>query len=182
MAVSFSDIAQLQLDEPDQIKWDEYQDAQAIPAPPPEGIYKVQAPGEIKFSSWSRDGKTHLIIDMKETKALTIAEGEFKGRKLFYPFVSTRKYAKRMGSQFHDYLRSFGVSAQPQTHAENASLAQATANRIGTAQVKWEGYCSDCGSTTVEGQASFGGKSSVPCPNCGKAVSARAKIDRFLVG
>jgi hypothetical protein len=180
VAVSFSDITQLNLAEPDQLDWDKYQDSQAIPPPPPEGIYNVQAPAEILLDRWEKDGKSYLRI-ANETKALVITdEGPAKGYRLFYPFISTRKYAKRMGNQFADYLRAFGILAQPASNQEYAQLAQATANRFGKVQVKWEGYCKPCAETVLEGQAAFGGNTSAKCPHCQGTVTARAKADRFI--
>lgn len=178
MPVSFNDVAQLQLDEPDQIDWTQYRDSQATPDPVPDGIYSVQAPEEILFDKWTdgNTGKTHLRI-ANETKALTVTdEGAFKGRKLFYPFCSARKYRNSMGSQLGDYIRSFGIAAQPSSPAEYAQLAGATANRIGKVQTKQEGYCKACDSTVFEGQASAVSR----CPTCGGSVQVRAKIDRWI--
>jgi hypothetical protein len=184
VAVSFSDIAQLGLNgEPDQIDWNQYQDAQAIPPAVPDGVYTVQAPQQILFDKWEKDGRSYLKIaaSQGETGPLTITdEGPAKGAKLFYPFITTRKYKNKMGSAFGDYLRSFGILAQPNSDAEYAQLAQATAGRFGKVQTKQEGYCKDCDETVFEGQAAFGGATSKPCPHCNKPVYARAKVDRFL--
>lgn len=180
MGVSFSDIAQLALSEPDPIDWDKYQDSQERPAPVDDGVYNVQAPEEILFDSWTdkNTNRSYLIIDSKATKALAVSDGPFKGRKLFYPFVSSRKYRNTMGSQMGDYIRSFGIAAQPQTPAELAQLAGATANRIGKVQTKQEAYCKACGETVAEGQSACQALSK--CPNCGGAVSVSAKIDRWI--
>lgn len=179
--VSFSDIAQLGLNgDPDRIEWEQYQDSQAIQAPPPDGTYTVQAPDAILFDKWSKDGRDYLIIS-NETRAFTITDaGAAKGYRLYVPFISTRKYRTKMGSSFGDYLRSFGILAQPQTDAEYASLAQATVSRFGRVTTKQEGYCKACGETVLEGQAAFGGNTSAKCPHCQGTVYAKAKIDRFL--
>jgi hypothetical protein len=181
VAVSFSDIAQLGLSgEPDQIDWNDYQDAQAIPPAPPDGVYTVQAPAEILFDKWGKDGREYLRIS-GETRAFTITdEGPSKGVKLFVPFITTRKYKNRMGNAFADYLRAFGILAQPKTDVEYAQLAQATAGRFGKVSTKQEGYCKSCDETVFEGQASFNGAQSAKCPHCQGTVYARAKIDRFL--
>lgn len=181
MAVSFADIAQLGIQgEPDQLAWEQYQDAQAIPPPVDDGVHTVQAPQEILFDKWTKDGRDYLIIS-NETRAFTVTdEGAGKGSKLFVPFISTRKYKNRMGSQFADYLRAFGIVAQPKSDAEYASLAQATAGRFAKVSTKQEGYCKACGETVFEGQASFNGATSAKCPHCGNTVYAKAKIDRFL--
>lgn len=177
MSVSFSDIAQLGLSEPDQIDWNDYKDAQAVSAPVDDGIYDVQAPDTILFDNWTdtNTGKVHLRI-ANDTKALTIVSEPGKGRKLFYPFVSARRYKNSNGSQMGDYIRSFGVLAQPTTPEEYAQLAQATANRVGKVQTKQEGYCKACGQTVFTGQQNAVAK----CPGCNNAVKVSAKIDRWI--
>jgi hypothetical protein len=140
----------------------------------------VQAPGEILFDKWSKDGRDYLRIS-SETKPLVITDtGVAQGARLFYPFITTRKYAKRMGNAFADYLRAFGILAQPKTDAEYAQLAQATAGRFAKVTTRQEGYCKDCDETVFEGEAAFNGASSAKCPTCGATVYARAKVDRFI--
>ena len=184
MAVSFADIAQLGLNgEPDQIDWSQYQDSQAIQPPPDDGVHTVQAPAQILFDKWEKDGRSYLKIaaSQGETGPLVITDdGAAKGAKLFYPFITTRKYKNKMGSAFGDYLRAFGILAEPKTDAEYAQLAQATAGRFAKVTTKQEGYCKQCDETVFEGQASFGGNTSAKCPHCGGTVYARAKVDRFL--
>lgn len=183
-AVSFSDIAQLGLTgEPDRIEWNQYQDSQAIQPPPPDGVYTVQAPATILFGKWEKDGRSYLKIaaSQGETGPLVITdEGAAKGVKLFYPFITTRKYKNKMGSAFGDYLRAFGILAEPQSDAEYAQLAQATAGRFGKVATKQEGYCKACDETVFEGQAAFNGATSAKCPHCNGTVYARAKVDRFI--
>jgi hypothetical protein len=180
VGVAFSDIAQFNLDQPDQLEWDKYQDAQAIRSAPPEGIYTVQAPDEILFDPWVKDGRKYLIV-AQDTKALVITdEGAAKGYKLYFPFISTRKYAKRMGSQMADYIRGFGIPAQATTNEEYAQLAAATAGRFAKVSTRQEGYCKQCQETVIEGEAGFNGAPTAKCPHCGGTVYATLKIQRFL--
>jgi len=187
------DLSNLKLVEEDiQIADDAtYADATGFPPPIPEGTYTF-IQGKPEFAATD---KGYLSANMTQT----VASGEFEGRTLNFDRVSAKPF-QRQGvnvSMMTDHLRAVYPVGAPErsarTNQDKAAAIEAAEGKAFKAVVKWDGYCKHA-ETEQEGKPAFtvngarnfpangNGKpaESMTCPTCGKAVEARARVDRRI--
>jgi hypothetical protein len=132
-----ADVSQLNLREPDLINFDKYQDGGNSFTPPPEGKYFGQV-SPITDEAFGATGEGYLKLTVPEITIVNAQTGN--GYKVKYTQLSSKKYAKREGSQFLDFLRAAGIAARPTSNEELKSAAKMASGRVVQFQLIWEAY------------------------------------------
>jgi hypothetical protein len=199
-AVDISGLGLPQLSDDDKLDYGKYQGGQesTYRRPPVEGKYTFQAPANVRVIPSSKGEKDTLVItNSKDGKFLTfILDGakitnsaaENNGQVAGRAWLNTKRNPYRMASGAADYLRSHGITSNPNTNEDYAKAAGNTAGRLFEATIQWEGRCSDCDETKSQlvGQDAFpknedgSTKAVVECKHCKKNIFARFVIKKFI--
>lgn len=165
--------------EPEQVDWDNYEDAQEFKLPPP-GEYFAVAPERIEFKA-TKEGYLMAVIDPIVLRGNPAGDGA----TIRFTKASVKKFAKSNASMLGHYLRAFGIRPTQQTNQEFVTLAEMTAGRTFKVVVGWRGYCKSC-DTEFKNAAAFPvlegeRQSEMSCPNCGAdGVRAYLEVKRFV--
>lgn len=147
-----TDIAGLNLNEPAQTNWDNYNPGSTYVAPPPalgpDGkpiVYVGQAPKEFVFESTGDDNLLQVLLD-----PVTIVQGDAKGYTLRFTRANVRKFKNKAGEEIEahtlgNYLKACGSTAKPQRNAEYIAAVKQTAGRTFSFTVDWEARNKDTG-------------------------------------
>lgn len=172
------DVSQLNLQAPDPIEWDQYQEAGSPQAPPIAGTY-TGAVEKIDITA-TKEGKLMFVLD-----PVTIVGPTASGEQVRFTKVSTKKYKNRNASPAGDYLRAHGiVLTHNPSNEEYVTLFESTVGKPFNFDLDWEAY-------DKEDQTSFEGMETFPVnpdgtrnffitnPSTGNRVRARARVRRF---
>ena len=148
------DVAQVQLVPLDNFDYDNYVDGGNTSfAPPPEGVYTAQAPiihndGTLVLSDTNDFRPSSEGILMLRVDPITIVTPEYKGRTVRFQQFSTKKYAKREGSQVLDFLRACGLAVRPKSNDEMRAACVMASGRTFKFALIWEAFNKDTKETT----------------------------------
>jgi hypothetical protein len=144
-----ADVAQMDLKPFDPIDFDNYDDgskkAGKSYAPPPEGRYTgrvltIPDDGSDVISSTNAFGRTqegYLKVDLP---TIDVLDQSANGYVVKYTRLSSKKYAKRNGSQVLDFLRACNIDARPTNENELRAAVRMAAGRPFQFQLVWEAY------------------------------------------
>jgi hypothetical protein len=158
-----ADVSQMNLKPFDPIDYDNYDDGPkgggTSYAPPAEGRYtgRIAAlpdDGSDVISSTNSFGRTQEGYLKVQLPDIEILEGTANGYKVKYTRLSSKKYAKKNGSQALDFLRACGIDARPQSEAELRSLLKQTVGRPFQFQLIWQAYDKNS-ETEIRGAENF---------------------------
>lgn len=205
------DLNALPLEAPDMVQpdFDNYQDAQEFPPPPPEGTYSFRTTkAEIeKFENG-------VLTVLYDHELFDMASGNKIG-DLRFDRVSTKVFKRNEVpvSMAADQLRAIGVAERPSSPRQWGEQllnvkSFCDAGNMWQGAIKWDGYCGHKGTeheTKMENGKLVGGKEAftvkgmkkfpqegaangsgphyadtMPCPTCKQEVRARAKVDRRI--
>ncbi len=147
-----SDVAQMDLKPFDVLDFDAYQDGGSGSgksyAPPAEGRYTGRVPqilddGTDVISTTNAFGRTQEGYLKLQLDTIDILDPAANGYQVRFTRLSSKKYAKRNGSQVMDFLRACGIEARPTSEAELRAVIKQAAGRPFTFQLNWEGYNKD---------------------------------------
>lgn len=152
-----TDLAGLNLKEPEQIDWDNYNPGSKYVAPPPakgaDGKYLTyfgqipQTVGETDTLGVTKDEgyRTFLIDPIKIVKS-----GTADGYQLRFSRVSTKPFAGKDGKPINangvgNFLRAASILAKPQKNSEYEAAVKATRGRVVPLTVEWFARNKDTG-------------------------------------
>jgi hypothetical protein len=169
----------------------EYEPSTSTPKPPLPGKYKFRGV-QLEKLTWGVDKNKNLYCRGN----FQISSGESEGRYVD-GFISSRKNMFREGNDLQDlmFATNPGVKSADGLHFTTQETAGNVISGWGnefSGQLGWEGYCKECGKTTIRGKKTKVGKNGVtytgfdneegdllyvkPCPECSAPVSARGKL------
>ena len=182
-----ADITQLNLAEPDQIEWDDYEPGGEGTPPIPDGKYVLQAPVSFAFDA-TAERRLRVTLD-----PVVVVGPTHTGSKIRWIRLSTKRYANRNGSPVGDYLRACGVMASPITNEQYVTCIEATTGRVFQGTTQQHVYCNHkdtphaaAAPYAIDGQVSIPkngdgtSKLSFPCPVCQKTVFVNSQVRRFI--
>tara|TARA_R110000868_G_scaffold408098_1_gene690276 strand:- start:308 stop:913 length:606 start_codon:yes stop_codon:yes gene_type:complete len=153
-----ANVAQMDLTPFDILDFDNYEDGgSAGPAksfaPPAEGRYtgRISAlpdDGTDVSSSTNAFGRTqegYLKLTLDTIEVLDPAANSYSVR---FTRLSSKKYAKRNGSQVLDFLRACGIDARPKSEVELRAILKTAVGRPFQFQLVWEAYNKDTQEST----------------------------------
>jgi hypothetical protein len=161
-----SDIAQLNLREPDKVDWDNYGGKKYTPPPPavgPDGQYieYVGVVGEAKVDTErpdkDKEGQPLLTYLLDPIK---IKSNGYEGQEIRFTRASVRPFEKNGApikgnpNKLANYLRSTGVQAKPQTNSDYQAAVRAASGKSFTFTLDWEAYNSETGES-IKGFLNF---------------------------
>lgn len=154
-----ADVAQTNLAAFDIIDFDNYQDGGAGKsfAPPVEGQYVGKVPqikddGTDVLSATNDFGRTQEGYLKFRLDPVELVGVDYTIR--YQNAFSSKKYAKREGSQVFDFLRACGVAARPKNETELRQALKMTSGRTFKFALIWEAYNKTTQETT-SGMSNF---------------------------
>lgn len=154
-----ADVAQMDLRPFDQIDFDNYEDGGSTGtsksfAPPAEGRYTGRLvalldDGTDVISSTNSFGRTQEGYLKIQLDSIEIMDPSANGYQVRFTRLSSKKYAKRNGSQVLDFLRACGIDARPTSEAELRALLKTAVGRPFQFQLIWEAYNKDTQENTT---------------------------------
>jgi len=155
--MSTADVAQMNLNPFDILDFDAYEDGGASTgksyAPPAEGRYTGRVPqlkddGTDTISDANSFGRTAEGYLKVRLDPIEVLDSSANGYQIRFTNLSSKKYAKRNGSQVYDFLRACGIDARPRNEAELRAALKAASGRPFQFQLVWEAYNKDTQETT----------------------------------
>ncbi len=157
-----SDVAQLNLKEPDQIDWSNYNPgSKYLPPPPAKGVdgkpitYFGQLPKEFTFEA-DQEGYLQALVD---PIVLTKNGQGVDGYSIRFTRVSVKQFQNKQGkpvnaSSFGNLLRAASSTAKPQKNAEYEFALKQVGGRVVPFTIEWRAKNKDTGEE-VKGYDNF---------------------------
>jgi len=154
-----ANVAQMDLTPFDILDFDNYEDGgSAGPtksfAPPAEGRYTgrltslpddgTDVTGPNNAFGRTQEGYLKVVLD-----SIEIMDPQANGYQVRFTRLSSKKYAKRNGSQVMDFLRACGIDARPKSEAELRAILKTAVGRPFQFQLVWEAYNKDTQENTT---------------------------------
>jgi hypothetical protein len=183
------DINDLSL-EAETLELDPTADAFQLPAPPPDGRYRVRLKlGERGFERPFSEKKKKRYITA-HIEARIVAPGLRWDNVPLFDQATTLIMDSSGTCRMAGLLAALGevVSARMEdTEMGRALNKHLAGEHTCDAVTQWEAYCKDCAKTVLRNERNFpsdgkgGHKHVVECRNCGNEVTAQARVQRYLV-
>lgn len=150
-----ADVAQMNLTPFDILDFDSYEEGGGSGksyAPPAEGRYTgrvvIKDDGTDTISETNSFGRTAEGYLKLRLDPIEILEASANGYQVRFTNLSSKKYAKRNGSQVYDFLRACGIDARPKNEAELRAALKQASGRPFQFQLIWEAYNKDTQEST----------------------------------
>lgn len=150
-----ADVAQMNLTPFDILDFDSYEEGGGSGksyAPPAEGRYTgrvvIKDDGTDTISETNSFGRTAEGYLKLRLDPIEILEASANGYQVRFTNLSSKKYAKRNGSQVYDFLRACGIDARPKNEAELRAALKSASGRPFQFQLIWEAYNKDTQEST----------------------------------
>lgn len=156
------DAAMLELNEPEQIDYENYDEGGPKSfSPPAEGIYVGKVPvirdnGTLIIDETNSFGKTQkgdLKVSVDPIEIVAPGKPE-NGYKVRFTEFSAKKYVNRMASPMVDFLRACGSPARPKNNAELRAALKMVSGKTFKFSLQWEARDKGAG-TRVQGAENF---------------------------
>lgn len=162
-----SDTAQMNLREPEQVDWDNYNSGSKFAPPPPaldangKPIVYYGVVGEAKEDEPDRGFLSFLLDPIKIVRSGNGADGY----SIRFTRASVRPFTKKDASgeevpvkgnpnKLANFLRAVGLQVKPQTNSDYRAAVKAASGRTFPFTIDWEAYNKDTGER-VKGYLSF---------------------------
>lgn len=165
--MSQNDLAGLNLNEPENVNWEQYNPQSSFQAPPPalgpDGkpiVYYGQAPKEFTFGATKENaqGEGGGLLEALIDPITIVKSGSADGYQIRFTRASVRKFTKNgktvEASQLGNYLKAAGSVAKPQKNAEYVAAVKQTAGKVFPFTLDWSAYNKDTGER-VDGYLNF---------------------------